>query len=320
VEARAARGPRVGDEGARERLLRLWAATWRIGLYVLVFAVFAIIGATVVQGLGLPLGGLSLPGVAVSLTAALAAGWVMTAAVERRPFGSLGFPLGPAAVRESLVGTGIGIAFLAATVALIVLAGGAAWGPDAGTPGGYLRFAGWTLAFFTAAAAVEEVLFRGYPFQVLEREVGPWSAAVATSLVFAMMHAGNPNVQPLGLANIFLAGIMLAAAYLRTRSLWFATAVHMGWNWSMGTLLDLPVSGLEIDTPLYTGVSTGPDWWTGGSFGPEAGLAATLVLLGGTAWLLRTTRLRVSPDARRVGTLAERAPGGAVETTDGRHA
>ncbi|HEV2146210.1 MAG TPA: CPBP family intramembrane glutamic endopeptidase [Longimicrobiaceae bacterium] len=319
METRTARGPHVGDEGVRGALLRIWGAVWRIGLYVIVFAAFAVVGMVMAQALGLPLGGLSLAGVAVSLLAALAAAWVMMWGVERRPFASLGFPLGPAAARESLVGTGIGMALLAATAALIAAAGGAVWGPDTGTVGGWLRFAAWTLVFFTVAAAVEEVLFRGYPFQVLEREVGPWAAAVATALVFALVHANNPNVRPLGLANIFLAGVLLAAAYLRTRSLWFATAVHMGWNWAMGTLLDLPVSGLEIDTPLYTGVSTGPDWWTGGSFGPEAGLAATLVLTAGTAWLVRTPHLRESPDVRRLGFLAETPSPGPSPQGGGEH-
>ncbi|HEX2187483.1 MAG TPA: CPBP family intramembrane glutamic endopeptidase, partial [Longimicrobiaceae bacterium] len=246
-------------------------------------------------------GAMSFASTAAVLLASLAAGWVMMRWVERRPFGAMGFPLGRAAAGESVTGTLVGAVFLGVTVLLIAATGGARWGPDSGTVAGYLEFAAGTLAFFAVAAAVEEVVFRGYPFQVLEREMGPWVAVLATSLVFAAAHGSNPNVRPLGLANIFLAGVMLAAAYLRTRSLWFATAVHLGWNWTMATLLDLPVSGLEIDTPLYTGVETGPDWWTGGAFGPEAGLAATLVLLAGTAWLLRTPRLRPSPEVSRLG-------------------
>ncbi len=87
---------------------------------------------------------------------------------------------------------------------------------------------------------------------------------------------------------------MLAWAYLRTRSLWFATGVHLGWNWTMATLFDLPVSGFVSDTPIYTAVVTGPALWTGGAFGPEAGLAGTVAIAGGTAWLYRTLRLAPS--------------------------
>lgn len=287
-------------------LERLWGVAWRIGLYVLLFVSFTVVALWAVRAAGLPAAGLSIAPTAASLAAALAAGWVMMYGVERRPAGALGFALGPSAPRESALGTGIGAALLGLAVLPVALTGGVRWTPDAGTLSGYLGFAAWTLAFFALAAAVEEVLFRGYPFQVLERGFGPWAAVIATSLVFAVAHGANPNVRLLGLANIFLAGAMLGAAYLRTRSLWFATGVHLGWNWTMASLLDLPVSGLELDTPLYTGVETGPDWWTGGSFGPEAGLAATAAIVAGTAWLLRTPRLRESPDVRRrLGPLAE---------------
>lgn len=286
----------------RRFLLRIWAAGWRIGAYLLLAAALTVVMFVPVGAAGLASeGAMSFASTAAVLLASLAAGWVMMRWVERRPFGAMGFPLGRAAAGESVTGTLVGAAFLGVTVLLVAATGGARWGPDSGTVAGYLEFAAGTLAFFAVAAAVEEVVFRGYPFQVLEREMGPWVAVLATSLVFAAAHGSNPNVRPLGLANIFLAGVMLAAAYLRTRSLWFATAVHLGWNWTMATLLDLPVSGLEIDTPLYTGVETGPDWWTGGAFGPEAGLAATLVLLAGTAWLLRTPRLRPSPEVTRLG-------------------
>lgn len=301
-------------ETARGVLLRAWGAVWRIGLYALLFMGFVTALTLVLDAAGLRSADpMSFAPVAASLLAALLAAWVMMRGVERSPLGSMGFPFGPAAAGESAVGTGIGAAFLALTVLLVAATGGARWTSDAGTLPGYLEFAARTLGFFAVAAAVEEVLFRGYPFQALARGIGAWPAAVVLSALFALAHASNPNVRPLGLANIFLAGVMLSAAYLRTRSLWFATAVHLGWNWAMATLLDLPVSGLEIDTPLYTGTETGPDWWTGGAFGPEAGLAATLVLLAGTAWLLRTPGLRVNPDVARLGTLLDGTPSPGVD-------
>lgn len=302
----AAREPRAGTEGV---LRRAWGAAWRIAAYGVLFIALAtvLLRAASLAGLGDddPLGFAST---SASLLASLVAGWVMMRGVEGRPFGAMGFAAGRAALGESGTGTAVGAAFLGAAVLLVAATGGARWIPDAGTLPGYLGFALRTLAFFAVAAAFEEVLFRGYPFQVLARGIGAWPAAVLLSLLFAAAHAGNPNVRPLGLANIALAGLMLSAAYLRTRSLWFATAVHLGWNWTMATLLDLPVSGLEVDTPLYTGMETGPDWWTGGSFGPEAGLAATLVIAAGTAWLVRTPRLRESADARRLGLLLDPDP------------
>lgn len=302
--------------GLRGAALRLWGVLWRVGLYVALTVVLTIVGLGALAALGVTAGGVSLAGTLVSLLAALAAGWVMMRGVEHRPFGAVGFAVGRTAVGETVVGTGIGGALLGMVVLLVAVTGGARWVPDGGTVAEYLEFAAATLGFFAVAAAVEEVLFRGYPFQVLERELGAWTAVVATSLLFGAAHGSNPNVGPLAVANIVLAGALLAVAYLRTRSLWFATAVHLGWNWTMATLLDLPVSGLEWDTPLYTGVETGPDWWTGGSFGPEAGLAATLVLLAGTAWLLRTPRLRASPDVMALHPLSYEAPAAEVPVPD----
>lgn len=245
----------------------------------------------------------------VALAASLAASWAMMAWAERRPFGALGFAWGRSLPREWVVGTALGAALLGAAVVLLAATGGAQWTADAGTPAGWLRFVAGTLVFFALAALLEEVVFRGYPFQVLARAVGAWPAVAAFAVLFALLHAGNPNVRPLGLANICLAGVLLSAAYLRTRSLWFATGVHLGWNWMMASLLDLPVSGLDLDAPLYTGVETGPDWWTGGAFGPEAGLAATAAIAAGTAWLLRTRRLAPSPEVRALRPLMDDAPG-----------
>lgn len=233
---------------------------------------------------------------AILLTAAVVAGWVMLAAVDRRRTGALGFAWDPAAPKEIAAGTAIGGALLGAAVLLLALAGMARWVADTGSMSEYVAVLARSLAFFAVAAAMEEAVFRGYPFQALVQGIGVWPAVLSTSALFAAAHGGNPEVNAVALANIFLAGVLLGAAYLRTRSLWFATAVHLGWNWAMSALLDFPVSGLVRDTPLYSAVETGPDLVTGGPFGPEAGLAATLVLAAGTAWLWRTRR--IAPSAR----------------------
>ena len=231
----------------------------------------------------------------VMLVASLVAGWVMLMAVDRRSAGALGFAADRAAGRDSAVGFGVGGAMLGAAVVLLTMAGMARWVADTGSGWEYVAALAQSLAFFAVAAAAEEAAFRGYAFQALVQGIGAWPAALATSALFAWGHAANPSVTPVALANIFLAGVMLAVAYLRTRSLWFATAVHLGWNWSMQSLLGFPVSGLnEFDTPLYDVREMGPDAVTGGPFGPEAGIAATLAILAGTLWMWRTGRLRES--------------------------
>jgi uncharacterized protein len=267
-------------------------AGWRILLFVMLLLPLASALASAMTRLQPPGAGRLLSSAIVMLVSSLVAGWVMLMVVDRRPAGALGFAADPAAVRDSAVGTAAGGGMLALAVTLLAMAGMARWVADTGSGWEYVAALGQSLAFFAVAAAAEEAAFRGYAFQALVQGIGAWPAAVATSALFALAHAGNPSVTPVALANIFLAGVMLAAAYLRTRSLWFATAVHLGWNWTMQSLLGFPVSGLnEWDTPLYDVRTTGPDLLTGGPFGPEAGLAATLALAAGTAWLWRTRRI-----------------------------
>lgn len=239
------------------------------------------------------------------LLAGLLASAVMLRLVDRRPFGALGFALEPRAARDSAIGFGIGGGLLSGAVVLLVVAGTARWVADDGSVAEYAVSLARALAIFTVAAAAEEVMFRGYALQALVQGTGVWPAILLTSAAFAAGHANNPNVTWLGLANIFLAGIMLAVAYLRTRSLWFATALHMGWNWAMSALLDFPVSGAQFDTPLYSARELGADWWTGGPFGPEAGLAATLAIVAGTAWMMRTPLLSASPGIRALRPLVD---------------
>ncbi len=278
-------------------------AGWRILLWALVAFPFYV--ATSSAALALGGAGSLLGGFAAMLVAAVLAGWVMLYGVDRRRPGALGFAADPAAPRELGVGFLAGGAILGAAVLLLAVAGTARWVADGGTAGQYAAVLGQLLLVFTVAAAAEEAVFRGYAFHALVQGIGAWPAALVTSALFAGAHVANANATPLGIANIFLAGVMLAVAYLRTRSLWFATAVHVGWNWTMSALLDFPVSGLQLDTPLYDARETGADWWTGGAFGPEAGVAATLAVVAGTAWLLRTRRLGESPRMRELRPLVD---------------
>ncbi|HEY0036794.1 MAG TPA: CPBP family intramembrane glutamic endopeptidase [Longimicrobium sp.] len=274
-------------------------AGWRLALYALLFVVVTRVLAVAVAAAGMSQSMLATT--SAPLFGALVAGWVMVRVVDQRPVGALGFAAEPAGLKDSAVGTLAGGAMLGAAVVLLAVAGTARWVAEPGTVSEYVAALGRALLFFWVAAALEEVLFRGYPFQVLVQGIGVWPTLLVTSALFTYVHGRNPNVTALALANIFLAGFMLGVAYLRTRSLWFATAVHMGWNWAMSGLLDFPVSGFRpYDAPYYDAHEIGADWWTGGAFGPEAGVAATITLALGTAWLMRTRRIGESARMREL--------------------
>lgn len=285
----------------REGRLR---AGWRILAYFVLFLVLGIAGQLAVSVLPRdPLGWVSWIATAAS---ALVAGGIALSHLDGRPLGALGFPLSRTAAAEVGYGLLVGGVLIGVAALLVFVTGGARVAADAGGAGEWVTELAVTFAFFAIAAAAEELIFRGYAFQALVEGLGVWPAVLISSALFSWLHGQNPNITAIAFGNIFLAGVLLALAYLRTRSLWFATAVHLGWNWVMASVLDFPVSGIEeFDTPLYDAMETGADWWTGGAFGPEAGVAGTLVLLAGIAWLLRTRRLRESDEMRSLRPLVD---------------
>ncbi len=280
-------------------------AAWRI----VVFVGVVILVALAVSGLALLVGvDLAAPAfdVLVSLVALLVASAYMMRRVERLPVAALGLPRGGGALRAGLRGAALGAALIGAVVLLFVAAGWVRWVPQAGRPIAWLAALVGYGAFFAVAAFGEELLARGYPFQVVaERLGGAWAIAL-TSVVFGLLHLGNPNVALIPITNIALAGVLLGIAYWRTYSLWFATGIHAGWNWSMSFAADLPVSGLVMDTPLYDARTNGPELWTGGAFGPEGGLSVTIAALVVAVWMARTPRLRRDPQVVALGPLPDR--------------
>jgi membrane protease YdiL (CAAX protease family) len=248
-----------------------------LGLLLLFVAIFAVVFATIealLPGQGMVMSTLVL------LVAAVLVGSLLLVVVERRPWPELGFALRAQTPSELLVGWALPCAALLLVFGVLALTRGITYGPDDGSFAGWLGGSLQLLLALAVPAAAEEALFRGYPFQKLVAAAGPVLATLLASAGFAYAHRNNPGVGTFALINIFVAGVMLSMAYLRTRSLWFATAVHLGWNWQMAGPLDLPVSGLELfDAPLYEPRDLGAAWLTGGGFGPEGGLAGSIALL-----------------------------------------
>lgn len=227
------------------------------------------------------------------LAAALVIGGVLLVAVERRPLRDLGLAITRLTPIEIAVGFGIPCVVLILIIVPLALLGALHYGTDDGSLRTWGAGMTWLIFYLGVPAAAEEALFRGYPFQKLVELAGPVVATLAASAAFAIAHGNNPSIGAFALINIFLAGVMLSVAFLRTGSLWFATAVHLGWNWIMAGPLDLPVSGLEIfDAPLYEPTDLGAAWLTGREFGPEGGAAGLIALLivFGTVWLFTDSR------------------------------
>ena len=142
--------------------------------------------------------------------------------------------------------------------------------------GALLIFCGWMIQ-----GAAEELLARGFLLPVLGTRWGPLVGVIVSSLFFALLHLANPYISVLSLLNLTLFGLFAALYALHEGALWGIFAIHAVWNWAQGNLYGFSVSGLEIvnDVVLFDLIEDGPDWLTGGLFGPEGGLVVTLVLI-----------------------------------------
>ncbi|MCI0569913.1 MAG: CPBP family intramembrane metalloprotease [Myxococcaceae bacterium] len=180
--------------------------------------------------------------------------------------------------RDLLRGVAVGAALMTAVVGVLALLG---WyrlveGPPETAQEETLEAFGYVVGFLFAGY-FEEVLFRGIGFRLLEEWLGSGAALLLSSAFFGLVHGNNPDATWSATVGIALeAGLLLGAAFMLTRSLWFATGIHWAWNWVQGPLFGVDVSGMTVDGVLESAL-VGPVAWTGGAFGAEAGGVAVLL-------------------------------------------
>jgi membrane protease YdiL (CAAX protease family) len=269
----------------------------RVGWRLLSFFVLVAIG---LLALALPLKMLGargdLVGRLVGLAATLGASYAMTRFVNKKPFGAIGLSLHRNMFREFGIGCLLGFLMISGIFILELMSGyiSVVWR-------GYsflecVKVLGFSLVSFAIAAFLEEVFFRGYAFQTLIQWVTFLPSMLVFSVFFAFSHYANPNITTLSVVNIALAGIWLSIAYMKTRSLWLPFGLHVSWNFSQTSLYSFPTSGGSLsDQRLSDLVQTGPEWITGGAFGPEGGILATLALILGT-WFILKSRYLSAPE------------------------
>lgn len=221
----------------------------------------------------------------VGLVIAIFLGWLCGKIFEDLPFRALGAWFTKFWFKDLVVGTLIALASVSFAVLLAMIFGGLRFefNATAGMSAIYLTL-GVSLIVYFIGAAFEEALFRGYIFQTLVRAQLAWLAILLTSAFFASVHLGNPNAGIFSTINTALAGIWLGVAYLKTRTLWLVFGIHFGWNWFLGSIYGIEVSGLtDLSTaPLFLEIDSGPVWLTGGDYGIEGGVTGTIALIVST--------------------------------------
>ena len=275
---------------------------WRVAIFVVAFLICAQLGNGLLAGLlGLATRHVfgilaetwwySAAGHVSILMAAMFMGWACGTLFEELPFRALGCLPHHGWLKNLAVGSAIGALSLLLAAGLALVSRGINFTFDRAGATAVGKTLAVSLLIFLFAAVTEEMLFRGYPLQTLARANLAWLGVVLTSVPFAAVHLANPNVVPgFTFVNTALAGVWLAIAYLRTRSLWLPFGLHWSWNWTQASLLGLPVSGINrvAPAPVLRAFNAGPDWLTGGAYGIEGGAACTVALLVSIVIVWRT--------------------------------
>lgn len=251
-----------------------------------------------------------------SLVAALFSVWLAGHFFDHRPFSEFGLRLN----REWWIELGFGLLLGALLMTGIFLVEfGAGWIRVTGafeTTNGEPFFP-TVLApvlYFLCVGVYEELISRGYQLTNLAEglnfpSLGPTGAVIlawaVSSSLFGVLHLGNPNATPISSVVITFAGLLLGIGYVLTGRLAIPIGLHITWNLFQGNVFDFPVSGVEPMGVTFLSIEQGgPSLFTGGVFGPEAGLLGIAATLAGSLLIVLWVRAR-SGKANIETTIAE---------------
>ena len=227
------------------------------------------------------------------------AGWIL----DRRKFTDFGFHFSHQWWMDLCFGLVLG-AVLMIMIFLIELSAG--WITINGTLRaiGNSFLSGWLAALigFISVGIYEEMLFRGYHLRNLVEGINwklwgsrsaLWIGYIVSSSIFGLAHATNPNATLVSTLNLVLAGLFLGLGFVLTGELAIPIGLHITWNFFQGNVFGFPVSGSRSGASLISIQQGGPNLFTGGAFGPEAGLVGIFAILIGsilTILYVRKTR------------------------------
>jgi uncharacterized protein len=150
----------------------------------------------------------------------------------------------------------------------------------------------FTIAF--TVAVFEEILIRGIIFRIMEEKLGSYISLLISAVIFGALHLANPHSTLIsGLCIAIEAGLLLGLAYIYTRNLWFPIAIHFAWNFMQSGVFGAITSGNEKTNSLLTTQITGSELITGGAFGPEGTIQATIFCLIASIILLLLSKKKL---------------------------
>ncbi|MGO9230436.1 MAG: lysostaphin resistance A-like protein [Bryobacteraceae bacterium] len=242
-------------------------------LYVALYYLALIALATVFQWLGVYLVGLTAP---ILLAAALA-NWISLRIHHGYRLWDAGLWWRRASAINLALGLGGGMAAACLVLAPPLMVGAAHMEATAADPGSWSGVL-YLAVVLAIGAAGEELLFRGYGFQVLLGAIGPFATILPVGVVFALLHGANPHATAFGIANTAGFGILFGYAYWRSRDLWLPIGLHFGWNLTL-PLFGVNLSGLTMRVTGHAMAWSAGRLWSGGNYGPEASVLTSAALV-----------------------------------------
>jgi membrane protease YdiL (CAAX protease family) len=280
----------VGPHGLR--------AGWRVLIFLALLVGIVLVCIQVVRAIGVHHSpGVISPGASLVGEILLFLSVMITTAVmgrfERRSFRDYGLPPWKDSLGKFSVGAIWGIVPLAVLLLALRGLGGLDFSGTELPTSALLRFGVLWALVFILTGITEEFAVRGYPQFTLTRAVGFWPAAIVTSLILGVAHAGNSGEAMLGLLGVFAVGLFACLMLRRTGDLWFPIGFHFAWDYGESFVFGVPDSGNVAVGHLLSTHMHGSKWLTGGSVGPEGSVLA-FVVLGLTAFAFH----RAYPSAR----------------------
>jgi membrane protease YdiL (CAAX protease family) len=251
----------------------------RLFVYIVLYFLTALIAGPLFGWIGGYLLGLTVTGLVASAVANL----LCMGIFEALPLADIGLHLGRAGWRNLALGLAGGTGAAVLVLGPPILLGAAHFkpvtNPEAGP--GTLVFTAFILL---CGASGEELLFRGYGFQLLLRSLGPYATVFPVGVAFAALHTFNPSATVLGIVNTAGFGILFGYAFLRSHDLWLPIGLHFGWNVTL-PLFGVNVSGIRIGVTGYRLEWSAGTLWSGGDYGPEASILTSAMMLVLFGWL-----------------------------------
>jgi membrane protease YdiL (CAAX protease family) len=199
---------------------------------------------------------------------------------EKRSISSIGLEK-EGFIKKYFIGFGIGFLMFSTVTLLLSISGHTVINSNPASASGILALSGVLIVLpgWMIQSATEEILSRGWFMNVLGARYNVAVGLTVSSTFFGLMHFANPNVSILAIINIVLVGLFLGLYVIKTNDLWGVCGLHAAWNWTQGNVFGFEVSGQKVTAGSLMHLKlTGAEWFTGGAFGPEAGLAAAIVL------------------------------------------